>query len=153
SHAVTSRGLVQSAATISAAACLTSIVGAAPVLRSADVRITLLSPTSCDVAMDVTVTGAEDVDHRIESFDGGRIELLEVRGAQQIGELRTIGRTRSLRLRPDGAGYGFSYRALQPEDRGNRCPIWLPTVPTDGRPGGIRLSMDIPSLSSASSTM
>jgi hypothetical protein len=149
---VTARALVRSAATLLTSASLTSIVGAAPILRSADVRITILSPASCDVTIDLTLTGAGDVDHRIETFDGSRIELVEVRGAQQIGEPRTIGRTQSLRLRPAGA-YGFSYRALQPADRVNRCPIWLPTIPTDGHPGGVRLSMDIPVASSASSTM
>lgn len=144
--------LVRSAATILTSASLTSIVSAAPVLRSADVRITIRSATSCDVTMDLTLTGAQDVDHRIETFDGGRIELLEVHGAQQVGDIRTIGRTQSLRLRPGGA-YGISYRALQPADRANRCPIWLPAIPTDGHPGGVRLSMEIPPSSSASSTM
>jgi hypothetical protein len=103
--------------------------------------------------MDLVVTGATEVDHRIEAFDGSRIDLVDVRDARKIDDVRTIGRTRSLVLRPGSGQYRFRYRAFQPADRANRCPIWLPAVPTDGRPGGVRLSMDIPLASSASSTM
>ncbi len=73
---------------------------ATPVLRSADVRITMTSPTSCDVTMDLTVAGASDVDHRIESFEGSRVELIDVHGARQTGGVRAIGRTESLVLSP-----------------------------------------------------
>jgi hypothetical protein len=117
---------------------------ATPVLRSADVRITMTSPTSCDVTMDLTVTGASDVDHRIASFEGSRVELVDVRGARRSGDLHMIGRTESLVLSPGDGTYGFRYRALQSESRANRCPIWLPAVPTDGRPGAVRVIVDIP---------
>jgi hypothetical protein len=133
-----------------AAAGLAATVSAAPTLRSADVRITILSSTSCDVAMDLVVTGASNVEHRIESFDGSQVELGEVHDAQQIGELRAIGRTRSMTLRPESARYGFRYRALQPANRSNTCPIWLPAMPTDGHPGAVHLSVDVPSVAPTS---
>lgn len=103
--------------------------------------------------MGLAVTGAVEIDHRIEAFEDSRVDLVDVRQAHQIGELRTIGRTRSLVLRPGGAEYGFRYRAFQPGDRSNRCPIWLPAIPTDGHPGGVRLSIDIPPATSATNTM
>src|SRR5205814_2110891 len=92
---------------------LSSIV-AAPVLRSADLKIAVTSPTSCEVTMSLAVDGGADIDHRIETFEGSRIQLAAVRGAQQVDRVRVIGRTQSLVLRPDAEKYELSYRAVQP---------------------------------------
>jgi hypothetical protein len=121
------------------------------VLRSADVRITITSPTSCDVTMDLAAAGAAQIDHRVEAFDDTRIELVEVRGARHDESVRTIGRTQSLVLTPDGEQYGFHYRASS--THANRCPIWLPAVPTHGSPGAVRLTVDIPDATVAGSTL
>ena len=129
------------------AACVLSASAAAiaaPVLRSADLQITVTSPTSCDVAMALAVDGVSEIEHRIEAFEGSRIELVGIRGARQVGDVRAIGRTQSLLLRPDQAAYGFHYRAVQPAPRLHRCPIWLPTVPTEGRSRPVRLQIDLP---------
>jgi hypothetical protein len=126
---------------------------AAPVLRSADLQITITSPTSCDVAMALTVDGASEIEHRIEAFGGSRVELVDVRGARQVGDVRSIGVTRSLVLRPDQAAYGFHYRTVQPAARLDRCPIWLPTVSTDGRSRTVRLQIDLPPAAVAESSM
>jgi hypothetical protein len=136
-----------------AIACLVTSAIAAPVLRSADVRITMTSPTSCDVTMELRVAGASEVDHRIASFDGSQVELIDVRGAGRTGGVRVIGRTESLVLNPGDAPYAFHYRAVQSQSRPNRCPIWLPAVPTAGRPGAVRLIVDIPSAMSAGTSM
>lgn len=147
---------------------------AAPVLRSADVRITITSPTSCDVTMSLTIDGATEIDHRVDaptpspqggfppSPQGGfggqageqaggqaggqaaGIELVGVRGALRVGDIRAIGRTLSLVLRPDHAAYEFVYRARQSNDRAYRCPIWLPAVPADGQSRAVRLHLDLP---------
>src|SRR5262245_20202186 len=88
----------------STAACVlaaSSVGFAAPVLRSADLRITVTSPTTCDVTMALAIDGASDVDHRIESFDGSRVELGTIRGARQVDAVHAIGRSQSLVLRPD----------------------------------------------------
>jgi len=114
------------------------------VLQSADVRITVDSARSCIVAMSLSVAGAREVEHRIERFEGSRIELIEMRGARLSGGIRTIGRTQSLVLRPDGPAYSFRYRAEQPDAVSDRCPLWLPTIPTDGRSRDVRLSVDLP---------
>jgi hypothetical protein len=130
----------------------------APVLRAADVNVTMASATSCEVTMGLTVEGAEDIDHRV---DANRVELLQVTGAQAVGELRTIGRTQSLTLRstqapmsrPLQAEYHFHYRAQLAEGREFRCPLWLPTVPTDGQSRAVSLKVDLPAGSQPSDSM
>jgi hypothetical protein len=126
---------------------------AAPVLRSAEVQITVTSPTSCEVAVALAVEGVSEIEHRIEVFEGSHIELVGIRGARQVGDVRTVGRTQSLVLRPDQAAYGFRYRAVQPAPRVHRCPIWLPTVPTDGRSRPVHLEVDLPPATAAGNSM
>jgi len=126
---------------------------AAPVLRSADLQITITSPTSCEVALGLIVDGVAEIEHRIEAFEGSRVEIIGIRGAHQVGEVRAIGRTQSLVLRPDQAAYGFRYRAVQPAPRLHRCPIWLPTVPTDGRSRTVQMQIDLPPATVVGSSM
>ena len=116
----------------------------AAVLQSADVRITVDSARSCVVTMSLTVAGVREVEHRIERFDGARVDLIETHGARLSGDITTIGRTQSLVLRPDGPAYSFRYRAEQPDSVSDRCPLWLPTVATDGRSRDVHLSLDLP---------
>jgi hypothetical protein len=130
-----------------------SAVAAAPVLRSADLQITITSPTSCEVAVTLAVDGLSEIEHRIQAFEGSRIDLVGIHGARQVGDVRAIGRTQSLVLRPDQASYGFRYRAVQPEPDVHRCPIWLPTVPTDGRSRPVRLEIDLPPAMAAGGSM
>ena len=129
------------------AACvlmISSALRAAPVLRSADLKIIVTSPTTCEVTIALVIEGGLDVDHRIEAFEGSRVELGAIRGARQVDAVRAIGRTQSLVLRPDAGSYEFSYRAQQPAGRTDRCPIWLPVVPTDGRSRAVHLEVNLP---------
>ncbi len=133
---------------------------AGPVLRAADIRITVTSPTSCEVTLGLTVDAgnpeglpSQEIDHRVEAFDGSRVDLMAMRGAQQVGDPSLIGRTRSLVLRPDQSAYEFRYRAQQPEGRAYRCPIWLPAVPTDGQSRAVRLQVELPPATSSDSSM
>jgi hypothetical protein len=129
-----------------------------PVLRAAGVNVTMTSPVSCDVVMHLTIDGAGEIDHRL---DATRFELREVAGAQQVGGVRTIGRTQSLLLRPGPAsaqrplegGYQIRYRAELPEGREFRCPLWLPAVPADGRSRAVSLSVDLPAGTQPSDSM
>ena len=91
--------------------------------------------------MTLTVDGAREIDHRVETFGSGSVNLVDVRGASQAGGLRAIGRTQSLVLRPDETTYGFRYSASQ---LAGRCPIWLPAVPTDGRSREVRIRIQLP---------
>jgi hypothetical protein len=117
---------------------------AAAVLRSADIRISVTSPTSCEVTMAMTVEGGSEIDHRVEAFDGAGFDLMTIRDARQIRDPRAIGRTRSLVLRLDRPTYEFRYGVRQPEGRAYRCPLWLPAVPTDGQSRAVRLQIELP---------
>jgi hypothetical protein len=130
-----------------------SVVLADPVVRSADLRIIVTSPRSCDVTMVLAIDGGGDIDHRIEAFEGTHIELAAVRGARHVNGVRTIGRTHSLVLQPEAGSYEFSYHAVQPADREYRCPIWLPAVPTDGRSRAVRLEVDLPVTATPAASM
>lgn len=118
-----------------------STLDAAPVLTSADVRITVTSPGACDVTLALTVEGSAEIDHRIDARMS-EIEIVSVQGAQQAGDLRPIGRTLSLVLRPDLATYQFRYRVRHAA--AGKCSIWLPIVPTDGLSRAVHLQIDLP---------
>jgi hypothetical protein len=135
-------------------ACLPlRIAASSPALVSADIRVTVTSPTSCDVTMLLRVEGASDVAHRIESFDGAVILLDEVRGAQAMSGPETIGRTRAVRLRLDQAEYALRYRAEQGSRRRDRCPLWVPAIPSTGRLGAIGIEVRLPDGSRPAASM
>jgi len=123
-------------------AAIPAVADAAPRLAAADVLIAIDSPTSCEVTLTLAVDGAAEIEHRIDAPDGSRVELLEVRDARPAGAVRTIGRTQSLVLRPDGSGYRIRYRVLQ--HAADRCPIWLPIAPADGRSRPVRIEVELP---------
>jgi hypothetical protein len=133
------------------AAAIPAFADAAPRLTAADVFIAIDSPTSCEVTLKLAVDGAAEIEHRIEAPDGSRVELLEVRDARPAGAVQTIGRTQSLVVRPDGSGYRLRYRVLQ--HAADRCPIWLPIAPADGRSRAVRIAVELPSGSGADDSM
>ncbi|MFN7980149.1 MAG: hypothetical protein U0P30_18590 [Vicinamibacterales bacterium] len=119
---------------------------AAPVLRAVDARIRFDSATSCSVALTFTVQGASQVEHRLEVLDGAEVRSVQV--AQAVaGEPRDVGRTRALVVTPsaDGTPYTLRYEVRQSDARAHRCPLWLPTVPTDGRSRAVHLVTEVPS--------
>ena len=120
------------------------IAQAAPVLRSAQIHIVVSSPTTCAVSMRLSIDGATDVEHRIEAFEGSQIDLVGVTDATRVGEPTTKGRTRSLVVRPGASSYEIRYTAQQAHDRRERCPLWLPTVPTDGRSRAVEIVVQLP---------
>jgi hypothetical protein len=121
-----------------------------PLLRAADVDVAMTSPTTCNVTLKLTIEGAEEIDHRV---DAAAIELLDVSGAQTVGEIRTIGRTRSLILRPLRTTYQIRYHAILSTAREFRCPLWLPTIPTDGQSRAVNLHVTIPTGAMPSDSM
>ena len=126
---------------------------AAPVLAAADARIRFESPTACTVELALTIEGASQVEHRVEAVDGSRVELLQVSGAAQVGEPRTVGRTLALQLAPSQPAYVLRYRVQQPESRRERCPLWLPSIPADGRSRNVRLTVQLPAGATPGGTM
>lgn len=129
---------------------------AAPVLRAADVTVNLTTPSVCDVTMSLRVEGAAEIDHRVDTGSSGSasgIELIEVEGARQVGASGTIGRTQSLVLQPAEAAYRIHYRAPVRGDGSTRCPLWIPTIPTDGQSRAVTLTVELPAGSTASDSM
>jgi hypothetical protein len=103
--------------------------------------------------MTLRLEGATEIEHRIEAFEGSTVTLDEVKGGQVIGELRSIGRTRSLTVRIDRPDYELRYRAVQPAERRDRCPLWVPVAPTSGRLGAVRVDVRLPVGSRPASAM
>lgn len=136
-----------------AAGLLAPLAAAAPVLTSATARIAFSAPTACEVTLTLAVSGAAEVEHRLEALEGSRTELVDVGGGVQVGAAREIGRTLSLLVRPGGANYTLHYRVTQADDRPYRCPIWLPVAPADGRTRNVRLNAALPAGTSAHGTM
>lgn len=117
-------------------------------LRSAAVSAALTSARSCEVTMALETTTSGEVDHRLEAPAGTDVELVAVHGAE-TGSTRQIGSTRSLVVRPVSAdSYQIHYRVTQPAERAFRCPLWLPAVPTDGRPRAVTIKIALPEGSS-----
>lgn len=129
---------------VSSVVSVLSEVTAAPVLRRGEIQMTSTLSGACDVTMTLSVEGIAEIDHRIEVMPGTRIALVDVRGASRVGDLRLVGRTQSLVVRPEASAYQLHYRVEQPDDRRDRCPLWLPLTPTDGRPDAIRIQVDLP---------
>jgi hypothetical protein len=132
---------------------VTAAPAARPTLRSAHVSIVEAPQSVCEVLMTLSVAGAGPVEHRIETFDGSRVELLGVSGARQIGSPRAIGRTQALTLQPDGAEYRIGYRVRRGDQDADRCALWLPTVPTDGQPGAVQIDVETPPAARPGATM
>jgi len=138
-----------------------SALSATPVLRTADVRAVIASRTSCHVRLSVTIVGATEVEHRLAIADRDGWQLLNVEGARLVEPIRDVGATLSLRLRPASASYvlDYSVQHQQPLRIGlldrvrDRCPIWLPTIPTDGRSRAVRITIELPPGSIAGATM
>ncbi|HJZ78427.1 MAG TPA: hypothetical protein VKE51_42155 [Vicinamibacterales bacterium] len=136
-------------------------LSATPVLRAADARITIASRTSCDVRLSVTIDGAAEVEHRLARADNDRRQLVNVEGATLVEPIRDVGATVSLRVRPTGVSYVLSYSVQHQEPLRiglldavrDRCPIWLPTIPTDGRSRAVRMIIELPPGGTAGATM
>jgi hypothetical protein len=119
------------------------------------------SRTSCDVRLSVTIDGSAEIEHRLAVADGDRRQFLNVEGATLVEPIRDVGATLSLRLRPASASYVLSYSVVHREPpriewldpARDRCPIWLPTIPTDGRSRTVRLTTELPAGSTAGATM
>jgi len=140
------------ATAVAALSLFPSTIAAAPLLRAADAQIAFLSPTSCNVELTLTVDGASEVEHRIEVVDGARVTLLGVEGATG-SDIRTIGRTQALAVQPDTGRYTLRYRVEQPLSRAERCPLWVPAIPADGRTQSVALRARIPDGATAVGTM
>src|SRR5262245_27864422 len=128
----------------------TALAQSAAVLRRADIRVVLTSAHSCDVTADFTIDSKSPIEviHRLQLFEGARADLVGVSGAgKEAGVPRVEGRTMVLGVAggPAAQGpYSIRYGVTQPDTWQYRCPIWLPSTPTDGQGGSVRLQVEVP---------
>ena len=117
---------------------------AAGVLTAAEARIAFRSPTSCAVTLTVSVSGAEEVEHRLALGPDTVADLAGIDGADAVGPTRDVGRTRALVVRPRQPSYTIRYDVTNGENEPHRCALWLPTTPADGRSRNVHLHVQVP---------
>ncbi|MDH4064094.1 MAG: hypothetical protein OEW19_06815 [Acidobacteriota bacterium] len=145
--------LARTACALAALGLAPVVCAAAPVLRSAEARITMRAPGLCDVSLTLEVDDATRVEHRLEVLEGSRIDRLEVRGGTVVGDLRAVGPTRVLVVAPSETTYSLRYAVQQPEHEAYRCPLWLPAVAADGRSRNVRILVSLPDTATAAGTL
>jgi len=127
---------------------VSSTVYAANVLDKADVEVRFAAPTIGEVSETLTVSLDKPaaVDHRVQSFDGAEVELIDLSGAAAEASPVPAGATQSLRVRLDAGThtYTIKYRVRQAEAWAFRCPTWLPTTAADGVSRNVHLTVDLP---------
>jgi hypothetical protein len=128
----------------------THLLAAPGALRSAQADVTQTSPLDCEVRLTLTVDGAAEIEHRLATFAGSVVTLLESPPAEAP---RDVGRTRALIVRPAPGTYALHYRVRQPPEGAFRCPLWLPTAPADGRSRAVQLVVTIPDGAEPAGTM
>lgn len=135
---------------------LPAVASASGTLRQARITIVVDTPYSCDVtaAYSIDAPNESEIEHRIQLFEGASVELIEITGAaQQIDSPKVIGRTQSISVRLAAAApatYGVRYRVRQPADWAYRCPMWVPTTPTDGTSQPVAIDVELPPAARAS---
>lgn len=137
-----------------ATGCLVAVVAARPAqaatLDAADARITFTAPAACrvDIAFTIATPSALAVEHRLLVDDAERVEEVSVAGGGAAADAPTRrGGARMLIVRVPGRGrhtYRLGYRVVRPAAARHRCPLWLPTVPTQGRDRRITLTVALP---------
>ena len=145
------RGTLE-AALVVLAGCLgtASPAAADPVLRDAAIEATFQSPTSCEVRAAFTITGGAAsvaAEYRLYTGEAGRVEVLEAAGVNADGPSASSGRLHLFHAPYSGSGtdsYTLHYRVTQPQSHAYRCPVWLPTVATDGRSRDVRIRVTLP---------
>ena len=118
-----------------------------PTLREARVAI-VLSPHACDVTSHFAIDTIEPIaiDHRVLLGDGAQPPEFVVLGAL-AGQADTIGHTASLPVSLTGMGrneYMVRYNARPYGPRMDRCPLLVPSVPTDGLSRAVTIAIEVP---------
>jgi hypothetical protein len=103
--------------------------------------------------MTLVVDGGSAIDHRLESPGGGTVDALRIEGARATSEPQAIGSTRSLVLTPEAGAYTVAYRIQQSPARMHRCPLWLPTIPSDGVSRAMTVRVELPPETNPGNTM
>lgn len=119
-------------------------------LRDARIDVAFTASRQCEVSATFTVEvdGRADIEHRLLTLDDVAVTLRGVEGAARVtGPPGASGNSRPLILSVDSAGaheYTLRYQVVQPEAGAYRCPLWLPTTPTDGRSLPVAIAVTLP---------
>ena len=126
---------------------------AAPVLRGAEVLVEFQSPTACVVTLTVNVEGA-DAGGAPRGSGGWRSHRVE-RDPRCRADWRCSGGRADARAGGAAGGrrYSLRYAVEQPRSSAGRCPLWIPTVPAEGRSQAVALRVRIPAGATAAGTM
>lgn len=123
--------------------------GASPVLQRANFAVAFTTPTACDVEAEFTVAGlSAPVEHRLHTDSAATVELLAAPSQADAVTPADDAGAHVLHVRPSGTGsdtYAIHYRVVQSERDAYRCPLWLPTVPTDGLSREVHVRVSLPS--------
>ena len=125
-------------------------VDAAPVVRAARVHAVLTSPIACDVEAAYTIQTDQParIPFTLQTFDGTQVELSAVNGAAVTAPRSSTRARRPCCPRswpPDRRQPRFAITSRRRQSGRIAVPIWLPAVPTDGRPGAVSLQVEWPS--------
>jgi hypothetical protein len=125
------------------------LLAAPPSLHEANVKVMFTDTTTCevDVAFKVSPGTATSLEHRLQLFEGTRVEVLGITGADLLRPAYPSGRTQVLELHappPAVNNYTVRYRVIQLPDQAYRCPLWVPTAPSDGRSLNVQIAVVLP---------
>ena len=118
----------------------------AATLREARVTV-VFSPHACDVTSRFVLDTPEPaiVEHRVMLSDG-RASRFAVVGAL-AGDADIVGRTARVPISITGAGrneYTVRYSVAFPASAADRCPLLVPSAPTDGLSRTARIEVELP---------
>ncbi len=125
-------------------------LAAPPILRDANLKVTFTNSNTCEVDAGFSVTPgtATSLEHRLQLFEGTSVEVIrDLRRRAASPGLHLRANTGSSQLQapsPDAHSYTVRYRVIQLEGRAFRCPLWLPTAPSDGRSLGVQVAVRLP---------
>lgn len=133
--------------TLALALALMAGMAEGAVLREAAFDVVFTSPSHCQVTASFAIEEAEEIEHRLVVREGAEPTLIGIDGtvASDDDPARSGGAL-SLRLRGSAPG-DQHYRLRYEVSRSSaeyRCPLWLPTIPTDGRSQEVTIRVSLP---------
>ena len=118
------------------------------VLRDAVFDVVFTSSSHCQVAASFAIDDAVRIEHQLVVREGATPTLTSVDGSVTMDGAPVIdGRAPLLRLRGNAPGdqrYRLRYEVEQASAE-YRCPLWLPTIPSDGRSQNVTIRVSLPS--------
>jgi hypothetical protein len=126
---------------------LAPVIAEGAVLREAAFEVVFTSPAHCRVTAAFAIDDVEAIEHRLVVREGAVPTLTAVDGSVDLaGDPAADARALAIRLRPRAPGdqrYRLEYEVAQTAAK-YRCPLWLPSTPTDGRSQAVTIRVVLP---------